>query len=124
MRGKSRESVEQLQHDRFTGCFDYCTNSDVFHNSCDSLDEFTDTITSCVSFCVDSVVPVKRCKMYANNKPWVSKQLKEVLNKTKRVYFQGGVGERKVLQREVKNELKKARLIPQGFQTALCTSGI
>ena len=60
-----------------------------------------ETGTNYVSFCVDTVVPVKRCKIYPNNKPWVSKQLKDVLNTKKRVYFQGGVGERKAVQREV-----------------------
>ena len=43
------------------GCFD-CTNWVVFHDSCGSLDELTNTITRYVSFCVDTVVPVKRCK--------------------------------------------------------------
>ena len=84
-------------------CFD-CTHCDVFHDSCDSLFEVTNTITSYVSFCVDTVVPVKCCKGYIQTINRGSlKQLKEVLNKKKIVYFQGGVGKRKDVQREVKN---------------------
>ena len=61
---------------RLQGCFD-CTNWDVFWDSCDSPDEFTDVLTSYVSFCVDTVVPVQKRKVYADNKLCVSKQLKK-----------------------------------------------
>ena len=93
---------------RLQGCFD-CTDWDVFRNSCSSLDELTDVVTSYVSFCVDTVIPVKKCKVFPNNKPWVSKQLKHVLNEKKRVYFQGDLAERKGIQRTVKSEIRKAR---------------
>ena len=93
---------------RLQGCFD-CTDWDVFRNSCSSLDELTDVVTSYVSFCVDTVIPVKKCKVFPNNKPWVSKQLKYALNEKKRVYFQGDLAERKGIQRTVKSEIRKAR---------------
>ena len=90
------------------GCFD-CTDWDVFRNSCSSLDELTDVVTSYVSFCVDTVIPVKKCKVFPNNKPWVSMQLKHVLNEKKRVYFRGDLAERKEIQRTVRAEIRKAR---------------
>ena len=71
---------------RLQGCFD-CTNWDVFRDSCDSLDELTDVVTSYVSFCVDTVIPLKKSKVFPNNKPWVSKHLKKVLNEKNRGYF-------------------------------------
>ena len=37
------------------GYFDY-TNWDVFRDSCDSLDELTDVVTSYVFFCVETVI--------------------------------------------------------------------
>ena len=99
----NEDSVARLQ-----GCFD-CTNWDVFRDSCDSLDELTDVVTSYVSFCVDTVIPVKKSKVFPNNKPWVSKHLKKVLNEKKRVYFLGDLAERKEVQRAVKSEIRKAR---------------
>ena len=45
----NEDSIARLQ-----GCFD-CSNWDVFPDSCDSLDELTDVVTSYVSFCVDNV---------------------------------------------------------------------
>ena len=47
----NEDSIARLQ-----GCFD-CTDWDVLRDSCDSLDELTDVVTSYVSFCVDPVVP-------------------------------------------------------------------
>ena len=73
----TEDSVARLQD-----CFD-STNWDVFWDSCDSLDELTDVVTSYVSFCVDTVM--KKSKVFPNNKPWVSKHLKKVLNKKKKV---------------------------------------
>ena len=57
------DSVVRLQR-----CFD-CTNWDVFRDFCDSLDEFTDVVTSYVSFGVDTVIPVKKSNVFPNNKP-------------------------------------------------------
>ena len=88
---------------RLQGCFD------VFRNSCSSLGEHTDVVTSYVSFCVDTVIPVKKYKVFPNNKQWVSKQLKHALNEKKRVYFRGDLAERKGIQRTVKSEIRKAR---------------
>ena len=93
---------------RLQGCFD-CTNWNVFRDSCDTLDEFTDVVTRYVSFCVDTVTPGQKCEVYPNNKPWVSKQLQNVLNEKKRSYFQADLVERRKVQRTVRSEIRKAR---------------
>ena len=77
------DSVARLQ-----GCFD-CTNWEGFRDSCDSLGEHTDGVTSFISFCVDIVISVKKSTVFPNNKPWVSVHLQKVLNEKKKVYFQG-----------------------------------
>ena len=52
---------------------------------------------------------MQKCKVYPNNKPWVSKQLKKVLNEKKRAYFQAYLAERREVQRTVRSEIRKAR---------------
>ena len=42
-----------------------------------------DVINSYITFCIDVVVPKKQIKCYPNNKPWVTKDLKILLNKKK-----------------------------------------
>ena len=46
--------------------------------------------------------------MIPNNKPWVMKDLKAVLNKKKRV-FQGTTEEKKQLNKEVKAAIRQAK---------------
>ena len=56
-----------------------------------------DVVTSYIKFCVDSVIPSKQITIFPNNKPWVTKDLnlKAVLNKKKRTFYQGTTEERK-----------------------------
>ena len=61
------------------GCFD-CTEWDVMTDSCDSFDEQIFTTCSYIQFCEDLVTTTKKIKCYPNNKPWVSKELKEIIN--------------------------------------------
>ena len=58
-----------------------------FPDSCDSLEEFTDVVTGYVFICVDTVIPVKKYKVFPNNKPWDYEYLKNVLNEEKRFIF-------------------------------------
>ena len=44
------------------------------------------------------------------NKPWVTKALKEILNKKKRVYFKGSFEEKKEVNKEVRAAVRKAKL--------------
>ncbi|KAK3543211.1 hypothetical protein QTP70_013014 [Hemibagrus guttatus] len=45
------EAVGELQ-----GCLD-CTDWDVFRTTTNSLDEYTDTVSSYIYFCEDSIIP-------------------------------------------------------------------
>lgn len=45
---------------------------------------------------------------YPNNKLWVTKGLKEVLNEKKRVFASGSLQDRKEIQRKVNKEIYKA----------------
>lgn len=81
----SDKSKEQLRD-----CFDD-TNWDMFFESCQDGDELTDTITSYIKFCEDYVSETKTVKIFPNNKPWVSKQLKICLNEKKAAFCSGDV---------------------------------
>lgn len=90
------------------GCFD-CTDWEMFDQMCTSFNELTDVISSFISFCVESVIPSKHITIFPNNKPWVTKDLKGVLNKKKRVFFQGTTDEKKQVNREVRGRLERQR---------------
>lgn len=100
----SEESINPLQD-----CFS-CTNWDVFINACVDLDELTETVSAYVTFCEDLVIPKKEIHIYPNNKPWVTKSVKNTIIQRNICFKQGDVTQYKVLQNQVKKELKLARL--------------
>ena len=100
----SDNSISSLQ-----ACFD-CTDWQCFSDACLETDELCDTISSYISFCVDLVIPMKKVVVYPNNKPWITKELKSVINKKKRTFYAGNPLEMKAVNREVKSEIVKAKM--------------
>ena len=58
------------------------------------------------SFCADSVIPTKQIKHYANNKPWVTRELKHRLNLKEIAFIQDDKQRVKNLTRELKQKTK------------------
>lgn len=65
-----------------------------------------------MAFCVDTVIPVKTVVVFPNNKPWVTKDLKRVINKKKKSFFTGDPQEKKAVSREVRAVIAKAKVYP------------
>ncbi|KAK3521255.1 hypothetical protein QTP70_001547 [Hemibagrus guttatus] len=66
------EAVGDLQ-----GCLD-CTDWDVFRSTTNSLDEYTDTVSSYIYFCEDSIIPTCTRVSYNNDKPWFTAKLRRL----------------------------------------------
>ncbi|TWW56008.1 hypothetical protein D4764_09G0010580 [Takifugu flavidus] len=75
----------------------------------EDIDGMTDRLTDYLNFCVDVVVPTKTVQCYPNNKPWVTQEVKDVLNKKKKAFRNKDREEMKEAQREVKRCLKEAK---------------
>ena len=97
------ESLQRLQ-----GCFD-CTDWDMFFDNCDDPCVITDAITSYINFCVDSVIPEKIIKIYPNNKPWVTKELKLLLNEKKRLFCAEDTFQLKLIQKDINCQIQKCK---------------
>ena len=69
----SPESTEAL-----CGCF-VCTDWSIFEHTCTDLDACTDSVTAYVSFHVESHIPTGLVCVYANNKLWFTKEVKNKL---------------------------------------------
>ncbi len=82
----------------------------MFKESCSDIHELTDVVSRYVTFCEDSVIPKKTVKVFPNSKPWVSKLLKKLLNKKRRTFREGNLTELNLLKREIKSEIKGAKL--------------
>ena len=79
----SAETAQQLQ-----ACSE-CTDWNVFIDSTDDLNELIDTASSYVKFCEDLIKPSKQVECYSDHKPWITKDIKHIINKKKQIYSQG-----------------------------------
>ena len=78
----SREASESLN-----GCF-HCTDWGALMEG-STLDEQVDVVTSYITFCTDMLIPTKQVRSYPNNKPWVTKEVGDILQQ-RRLAFQSG----------------------------------
>jgi hypothetical protein len=81
-------------NDTLQGCME-CTDFDVLYDENGSIEQNVDVLNAYFSFCIDIIVPKKVVKCFPNNKPWVTKELKILLNKKKYLI---GVNEREELK--------------------------
>ena len=95
-------SIETLK-----ACFD-CTCWNVLYDNDDELEHNVDVITSYITFCTDMLVPTKSVNVYPNNKPWVTKELKEVINKKKRA-LSNNREDLKSVQKELNSKIHIAK---------------
>ena len=91
-REKARtHSVRVWDHDNsetLRRCFD-CTDWQVFYDGCfDNVDEIANTVVSYVQFCKQNVIQTKTVRIFPNNKPWITKELKGIPNEKKTCVFE------------------------------------
>lgn len=90
------------------GCF-ACTDWDIFRESSNNLEELNDVITSYIHFCEDMIVEKKTVKTFGNNKPWVTVELKTLLNKKKRAFQEGNEEDKRSVQKQLKGKLDEGK---------------
>ena len=69
------------------------TERSVFFDSCSSHDELAETVTDYLRFCEDCAMTSKTVRIFPNNKPWVTKELKIYPNKKKYAFMRGNKAE-------------------------------
>lgn len=94
----TNESREQLK-----ACFDW-TNWEIFRE--DSLDEMTRVTNDYINFCVQLVVPTKEIKIYPNNKSYVTRDIKKVINTRKVAFKDKDFGALKQTEKIINNSVK------------------
>ena len=88
------------------GCFD-CTDWSAFVQSCGNVYELNHCVTDYINFCVDIQTREKKVLCYPNNKPWITKDLKKILNEQKFLFAQGDRMALKLKQKELRKEIIK-----------------
>ena len=66
----------------------------------------TDCITVYIRFCEDTNMPARTVHCSSNNKPWITSDLKALLNKKKRAFRSGDRQEQRRVQHELREMLR------------------
>ena len=99
----------------------------MFYDVCDDIDGLSDTVSSNISFFVDSIKVVN----YQNEKRGVTKEIKQVINKKKKIFYTGYPPEKKAISRELRSKMPTAKmkyrtnsvwLLPNSFRCVLLIS--
>ena len=107
----SEDSYEALQ-----GCFEVTDWNVLCEPFGENIDGLTECITDYIYFCVDSIVPARTMRYNPKNKPWVTKDIKAILNQKKRAFSGGNREELRDIQREPNNKIKEAK---EGYRRKL-----
>ncbi|KAI3375550.1 hypothetical protein L3Q82_003877 [Scortum barcoo] len=69
----------------------------------------TDCITEYIRFCEDTTVPARTVHCFSNNKPWITRDLKALLNKKKMAFRAGDREEQRRVQHELRDMLRTCK---------------
>ena len=73
--------------------------------------ELTQTISDYISFCVENTIPTKQVKVFPNNKPWITKRVKEIINKMKGLFKKGDTNALKDVQKQLKRVIAEEKSV-------------
>ena len=89
---------------------------DVLYDENASIDYNVDVLNSYIAFCIDHIVPKKLVKCFPNNKPWVTKELKPLLNKKKYLLSHHDRDQLKIVQKEINAQISVCK---QNYKTKI-----
>ncbi|KAI4875852.1 hypothetical protein NFI96_001584, partial [Prochilodus magdalenae] len=90
-------------------CYDTTDWSVLLHPHGEDIEGVTHCVTDYLNFCMDVAVPTKTVRCFPNNKPWITSDIKDILNQKKRAFKDGNWTELKRVQGELKIRLKEAK---------------
>ncbi|KAJ8003863.1 hypothetical protein DPEC_G00152820 [Dallia pectoralis] len=61
------------------------------------IDGLAEAFTGYLNFCTDLSIPTKTTRCFSNNKPWITRDIKHLLNRKKRAILAGDGEESRVL---------------------------
>ena len=81
----------------------------MFKENSENVQELNECVNDYITFCEDMCVEKKEVVIYPNNKPWLTKELKDRLNEKKNIFLKGDKNSLKQKQREIKSLIKKCK---------------
>ena len=75
----------------------------------DDIDKRTEIISDYINFCTDLCLPQKSIRMCTNQKPWITKQIQEMIDHKQDAHKSGNRKLYNKLKRNIKNAMKLAK---------------
>ena len=75
----------------------------------EDLDSMTNCFTEYIRFCEHTAMPTRTARCLPNNKPWITNDLKALLNKKKRAFRSGDREELRRVQHELRDMLRACK---------------
>ena len=72
-----------------------------------NINELAESVVQYIIFCMDYCIQTKSCKIYSNNKPWITKQIIVILNCKKQISLKYRIEGCLRIQRELKNDIQR-----------------
>ena len=69
----------------------------------------TDAVTDYIKFCEDMIIPTKEIKIYPNSKPWVNKDIRELLKRNQLALKTGDLVEKRSIQKELSQHIRQSK---------------
>ncbi|XP_065327917.1 natterin-4-like [Pelmatolapia mariae] len=104
IRNWSDEALADLQ-----GCFEVTDWESLCEPHAEDINGLTECIMDYITFCTDSIVPAQTVHCFPNNKPWVTKDIKALLNDKKRAFRGGNKEEVRRVQVLLKDKIIEAK---------------
>ena len=74
-----------------------------------TLDSACTVTTDYINVCVESIIPTKTVRVYLNNKTYVTKDIKQIINELKLAYKQKDTQELRRKDKELRGKIRKAK---------------
>ena len=99
---------DQSGRDKFSDCLEM-TDWNVFIDTCNNLDELYDHVSCYINFCEDNCFSEKTVKIFKNSKPWVTKEMKCLLNERKKAFKERNIEKGKIIQSKIKTKINECK---------------
>ena len=83
----------------------------MFKSSSENLNEYTDVVTSYISFCYDTCVPPNTVKVKANDKEWVNKDFKDCMKNKFDAFMNNDEEGLKKAKYDIRKSVRRAKAI-------------
>ena len=86
-----------------------CTYWEVFTQDNPDINTASDSVTDYIKFCTETVIPKKTVKCFPNNKPYITKEIKDCIHRKKLAFARRDRQEVKRVQKELNIKLREEK---------------